>query len=553
MAGVEGQVDGQVADDTAAASPEAAASVPQAAQPLWEHQVRGIIRSSAAVKAGCRALAVVAPPGSGKTRYMAEIAARAAERNKKVLLLTNRKILLKQTADALKDRGVHHGVMAANYDPAFLNDIQLASIPTIDSRVFQRQRWDLPAADLVLVDEAHSNNRGAARKIIEHYKARGAVIIGPTATPVGLAGLYTGLVEIASNSELAAKGILVNGEVFAPSEPDMKGVAMIKGEFAPGQMAKRVMQCIVFGDVFKHFMKLNPSRKPTVLFAPGVKESAYFVEQFNARGIPSAHIDGATPDKQRTEIFEKMRAREIILVSSCGVLREGWDFPQVAHGILVQCCGGLSNYLQIVGRLKRSAPGKTSYTLQDHSGAWWRHGSPDEDRIWSLDDTDASLAKKKKKNQQAGEEKQPIRCPECGGVRSSGAECPWCGHKHKMSVRMVRTVQGDLVRVMGNAVKVNRKDTEFDSDEKAWKSCLFKAARAKKSMTFNQALTLFKRLRFRDPPEGLRNMPEKGSLDWDRRVADVYPQYRNRTDGTPKQGETDQGDSHSVGSADPGP
>jgi DNA repair protein RadD len=496
---------------------------------LWDHQSSGIIRASEAVRNGARSLCVVAATGSGKTRCMAEISARAAERNKKVLLVTHRKILLAQTRAVLHQRGVKHGVMAADYDSALLEDIQLGSIGTIGSRVFSSGRWQLPDADLVLVDEAHSNTTGHAKKLIEHYRERGSVLLGFTATPVGLSGLYDGLVEIAKNTELANKGILVNGTVYAPDEPDMQGIAMSRGEFNQTQASKRVMDCICVGDVFEHFIRLNPKLLPTVLFAPGIQESAYFAKQFTNRGIPAAHMDGSTPAGEREDIFGKLRSGELVLISSCGVLREGWDFPQVAHGILVQCCGALSTYLQIVGRLKRSAAGKVGYTLQDHSGAWWRHGSPDEDRVWTLGATDAEIAKKHKKACQDGEERQPIRCPNCSAVRLGGPECPFCGHKHKLSVRMVHTIDGRLVRVTGDAIKRKRAPSTASSDEKCWKGCFFKAVNAKKPMTFKQAAFIFSKIRGHWPPQGLWNMPPRGSLDWDRRVVDVYPRYRRPT------------------------
>lgn len=499
-------------------------------QSLWDHQQTGIIKLSAAIQAGSRSPCMVAMTGSGKTRVAAEIVARAAEKGKRALILTHRRILLAQTQAVLHSRGVDHGVFAAGYCHDETEGVQLGSIQTVAARLL-RKSADFPHFDLVLVDEAHSNTEKDARAIIETYKKRGNVVIGMTATPVGLEGIYSSLVNIASNSELVDKGILVNGTVFAPTEPDMKGVKMVKGEFVQSQARQRVMQCIVFGDIFEHYARLNPTCRPTVLFAPGIQESIGFVEQFNAMGIRAAHIDGSTKTEEREAIFDSMRAGETKLVSSCGVLREGWDFPAVSHGILVQACGALSTFIQLVGRLKRAFPGKTEYTLQDHAGAWWRHGSPDADREWSLKDTDASIAKKHKAGcQDPDGPPQPIRCPQCSGVRQSGPECPWCGHKHKMSVRVVRTVQGTLEKMVGNAIKRKPKETEHGNDIKTWRGCLYKCGRSKKGMTFRQAQWLFKGIRGQWPPAGLPDMPAHGSVDWDRKVADVCPQYaRQRT------------------------
>jgi DNA repair protein RadD len=513
---------------------EGAGQVAPEVDPLWDHQGRGIIRAANAIQGGLQAICIQSPTGSGKTRVASEIAARAAAKQRKVLILTHRRILLDQTRKALLARGVKHGVIAANYDAAHLEDVQLGSFPTLGSRAIRRKTIELPDAELVIPDEAHSNTTGDAREILLEYKRRGAKIVGLDATPVGLQEIYDGIVSLATNSELADKGILVNGTIFAPSEPDMAGVKIVKGEFVQGQMAKRVTDCIVFGDVFKHYLKLNPCQKPTVMFAPGVKESRGFVLQFAERGIPAAHIDGSTSQAERDDIFAAMRAGDIKVVSSYGVLREGWDFPEVEHGILCQPCNALSTYLQIVGRLKRSAAGKKGYILQDHAGAWWRHGSPDEDRIWKLADTDASIAKAKKKAREAGEEKQQIRCPECGGIRLAGPECPWCGHKHVKSVRLVRMVDGTLEKMYGDAVKLKRKRQEA-TNEKTWRGCLYKAARLPSGGTFKQAKLFFYKIRKYWPPDGLKDMPGYGSIDWDRKIIDVPggKKYGPRDTSTP--------------------
>jgi superfamily II DNA or RNA helicase len=411
---------------------------------LRNYQTHAIDLVNAEIAVGKRAVCLVATTGAGKTLWASECIARAAAHGQRVMLLTNRRILLSQAGRALSRHGVTHGVYAAGFpfDPS--GGVQVGSIQTIAAR--QKR----PPCDLILVDEAHSNSGGRARQIIDYYKQRHAIVLGMTATPVGLGGIYETLVEMASNSEMIKRGVLVPGTCYAPSEQDLRGVRMHKGEYVQGEAAKRVMECLVFADVFDTFKRLNDGQ-PAVLFAPGRQESRWFVEQFSARGIASAHIDGETSQRERDDIFGKMSDGKIRLVSSCGVLREGWDFPSVAHGLLIQACGALSTFLQIVGRIKRASPGKTSYILQDHSGAVHRHGSPDADRHWTLGDTDVEIAKRRQEACEQGRESHGIRCQECGLVREHGLACPKCGHRQAQTVRVVRTVAGELVEIVGDA------------------------------------------------------------------------------------------------------
>jgi DNA-directed RNA polymerase subunit RPC12/RpoP len=44
---------------------------------------------------------------------------------------------------------------------------------------------------------------------------------------------------------------------------------------------------------------------------------------------------------------------------------------------------------------------------------------------------------------ESGNESQDIRCPECGRI-PHGLACPFCGHRHAASVRIVRRLTGRL-------------------------------------------------------------------------------------------------------------
>lgn len=497
--------------------------MPSEQPPLWESQVRAMTMIRGAVADGYRAIVVCAPTGAGKTRVMREIAVGALLRGKRVALFTNRKLLTAQAVKAFKEIGVAFGVMAADYDADLTQPAQIASFQTIESRVFNRRSWMLPRADVVLVDEAHSNKGDMAARVITSYRARGAIVLGFSATPVGLGEpLYETLLVTATKVELRKAGVLVPCRVFAPDEPDMQGVRRNKvGEYVKNGATRRIMETIIFGDVFTHWETLNPERRPTILFAPGVPESRWFVEQFRARGATAAHIDADTTDAERAAIMAGSEDGSIQVVSSCGVLREGVDMPWLYYGILCQVCGTASGYYQTVGRLMRAYTKNPRYVkdhclLQDHSGAWHRIGSPNADPKWQLGKTDVDIAGEGKASRERGEEREPIRCPQCGGIRLTGPACPHCGFSHTLSVRAVRMVDGTLKQMAGNTVKKRAGD-----DERVWKSCLFAGGMSGKSMA--QVRADFQRRSRRALPEGLPYCPDPGSMDWGREVAELYP------------------------------
>ena len=177
-------------------------------------------------------------------------------------------------------------------------------------------------------------------------------------------------------------------------------------------------------------------------------------------------------------------------------------------------------YIQLVGRLLRADPktDKDSCIMQDHAGAWWRHGSPNMDYDWTLGDTEKSIAEQRQIKLEAGEIQEPMRCPECGGIRSFvaySAPCPHCGHVFFTSVRLIRQVHGTLVKQVGTVHK--RKD-KGDEDKRKWKQCLYAArfARNGSARTVAQAAADFKRKTGRSLPADMPDLPTPGSIDWTR-------------------------------------
>ena len=81
------------------------------------------------------------------------------------------------------------------------------------------------------------------------------------------------------------------------------------------------------------FNKLNPERRPTILFAPGVKESIWFAEQLAAQNIRAAHIDGDgywfngqyentnDPD-ERGRVLDELRSGGVQILCNRFVARE---------------------------------------------------------------------------------------------------------------------------------------------------------------------------------------------------------------------------------------
>jgi DNA repair protein RadD len=498
---------------------------------LWDHQDRGVTELIEAIRSGDKRIAFTSPTGGGKTVMMGCAIDNLIQSGKRVGLYTHRRMLLDQTEGVFAKFGIPFGVRASGKDESadHTQPLQLAMIQTEAARKKRRAQYSLMDADVVFVDEAHGLANGECESILNQHVESGAVIVGVTATPSGIGHLYTKLIQAGLNSELRKCGAHVKCFVYGPDEPAaaLRLRRTKTGEFTEGDVVKAIMSPTIFGRVHEHFERLNPDHKPSILFAPGVKESVWFAGEFQKRGIRAAHIDGehiwidgethATSQALKDDLATESRSGRLPIVCNRFVLREGIDWPWLAHGVLATIFGGLTGYLQSVGRLVRGYPGLDHVVLQDHGGNWWRHGSPNVDRMWDLSLDDRKIAEQREEQFREKKEAEPIVCIKCGAVRMSGPVCVSCGHEASIKSRPVVQEDGTLKEMKGDIFRPRVTDNRPDT-EKQWEKMYWRGRHS--NMTFSQARGLFYREHHYMPPDNLPLMP-KNKLDWHRKIKAV--------------------------------
>lgn len=488
------------------------------------------------IRAGHKRILVVAPTGFGKRLVWAWWTKKAAEKGRHVLVGVNRRQLVRQFSDELKARGVPHNVTMGSETTADRGElVVVASIQTLRSRHFfhpdtgERDGTGLPPADIILVDEGHLDLR-TYKALFDFYP--NAIILGNTATPVGPGGkactdvwpaMYLGVPK----SELIQRGRLVPTRMYAPSEPNMEGVKITKGNYAAGEAEQRVRECTVFANVFNEWLPW--SDLPTVAFVPGVEFARWMAKEWDRRGFSAVCVDAKTKPKERQRIFEGVKDGSIRIVVSVDVLKIGVDCPPWTVAVDIQPTLQLRDFIQKSGRICRAYEGKTEGIYLDFSGSFWRHGHPDQDIAWDElrgDETTADLIAKARKKPGSP---QPIRCPKCTHVRKHGSQCPQCGFEYAKVTRLVRMGDGSVKRMAPPRPKEKKAPTAKGTPEwrnKHWKGALFAAGRSNR--TLSQARKIYKDNAGEWPPYGLDLMPPHGSTDWGRKVSEVYPWTNKR-------------------------
>lgn len=503
---------------------------------LWPHQEAAIRGTLALMQRGARRIAVTTPTGGGKSRDMAELARQWLSEGKKVAIYVNRKLLMEQLHGNFSAMGIEHGVRASLVEPNLGLPLQLCSIQTEDARVLKKGSWEIHDADRIIIEEAHLNKSTMITKLLRrHLQKPGSAYIGFTATPIDIGGLYDELLIAGSPSELRRAGAIVRARHFGPDEPDTSEVGKRFCDYTEADVVKTIRVHQIFGNIVRWYGKLNPDRAPTLLFAPGVAESIWLAEQLtfphkrtgpwrDLPAIKAAHIDGdscwldgqfyPSSNKMREWILNLSRCGAIDVVCNRFVLREGVDMPWVRHIILATLLGTLQGYLQVVGRGMRADVGKRDVCLQDHGGHWWKHGSPNVDREWTLEDTEASLANERTRRVSEREEEEPVRCPQCSLICES-FKCPYCGPIQRRS-RMVVMRDGMLREHVGDCFKPIRKTR--DGAELQWFT-IFQKAKVS-GQTFREAESAFFKAHGYWPASTLPFMPTL-EIDRFRKIKDV--------------------------------
>ncbi len=380
---------------------------------LRPYQTDAIERLREHVAANRRRLLLTIPTGGGKTLTAAELMRSAMTFGKRVLFVVHLRELVDQTVRALARCGITHvGVMRGDderVDPAA--PIQVASIQTLARR-------DRPAADIVILDEAHRSLADSyVTSIWEAYPE--AIIIGLTATPCRgdgrpLGERYDELVVGATYSQLIDDGFVADPIVYAPRvQPDMGAIRKIAGDWDAEQVEE--MMTGLAGEIIPTWLE-HAGGRSTIVFAAGIRHSRDIVRRFNEAGVVAEHLDGETPGDEREAILDRLKNGNTTVVSNCAVLTEGFDAPTIRCAVIARPTLSLVLHMQTAGRALR--PGDVRPVIIDHAGNVGRHGLPHEDRVWSINGPAKCKANK-----------NPYRtCAKCFAYYlASASECPHCG------------------------------------------------------------------------------------------------------------------------------
>ena len=460
----------------------------------YQQDVVNEVRKSFAEGYKCPLL--VAATGAGKTVMFSYIAKNAADKNNAIIIAAHRKEIIRQISLSLARFSLPHNVIAA---PALVRQIKVAqfkafgksfvdpasstmvgSVQTIVGRFSDidvsiahlSKRISKPAKTIVIQDEGHHvvENTAWGRVMDRYGPAAGNVSLIVTASPQRLDGRGLGkghggyadtIIEAPPMSWLIENGFLSPYRIFtAQHQIDVSSVKTRMGDYATSDLQEVVDKPQITGDAITHWRKHANGLK-TAIFCVSVEHSKHVAAEFNANGIPAAHIDGGTDDTERDKAIIDFANGKILVITNVNILSEGFDLASIAQqDVTIDCVVDLAptqslvNALQRWGRALRPAVGKTAVLL-DHAGNVMRHGLPDEDRAWTLE----GVKKKKRKAEDDDEEDVKVKCcPDCFSIHEPQPVCPNCGHVYEIKARKIEHIEGELKEIEQAQIEKMRRD-----------------------------------------------------------------------------------------------
>ncbi len=327
------------------------------------------------------------PTGGGKTVIFSEIVRRYLKKHdKKVVVLTHRIELCKQTSKMLKGFGVKNKIINSKVkELPDQNDYScfVAMVETLKNRI-NDEKLHLDHIGLVIIDEAHYNS---FRKLLSSFK--NAFILGVTATPLSsniklpMHESYDELIVGDTISSLIENGFLARATTYSYDVGLTSLKVGINGDYTVKSSDDLYTNMAMQEKLLHAYTEKSLGRK-TLIFNNGINTSLYVYETFREAGYAIRHLDNTSSNEERKDILHWFKHTPDAILTSVGILTTGFDEPTVETIILNRATKSLTLYYQMIGRGSRRLPNKDEFTVIDlgnnaaRFGLWsdpvnWQH------------------------------------------------------------------------------------------------------------------------------------------------------------------------------------
>lgn len=324
------------------------------------------------------------PTGGGKTVIFSEIVRQYLKTHqKKVLVMTHRVELCKQTSSMLTNFGVVNKIVnsTANLEDQDQYSCFVAMVETLNNRLNDDQ-LDISGVGLVIIDEAHYNSFTKLFKYFEN-----SFILGVTATPLSsnrdmpMNDNYQELIVGESIQSLIDNEFLARAEVFQYNM-GLTGLEVgSNGDYTVKSSDDLYSGLSMLNQLLQAYRNHSEGKK-TLIFNNGINTSIQVYYYFKEEGLPIMHLDNTATKKQRKQILKWFRETPDAILTSVSILTTGFDEPTIDTIILNRATRSLTLYFQMIGRGSRILGNKATFAVIDLGNNYQRFGPWEADLDW---------------------------------------------------------------------------------------------------------------------------------------------------------------------------
>lgn len=378
---------------------------------LRPYQERMVSDVKAEWELGTQAVALAAPTGAGKTAMACHLMRETVRSGGRAWFVAHLLTLTDQTLKKFREYGVNAGLIQAGNSKNKRRHSLICSVQTLEARDFARlgelecgeecmsdcdgkvcaslymEEFDLGRAnlpDLLVLDECHQGYR-YARRLARAVVAKGGRVLGLSATPYAewMSLSYGDLVPGASTKTLIEGGALVPFTVMKAEPLYREGGLKRRGDDFTMQSMQSAFEIV--GDMPREWVaktkEFYGGPVKTLVAAPTIAIGEKVAQLFNTyladhadpvyqglRFEVSSAEDGKGKRPRTAQILKRFDTGTTVGLVSVQKLAIGFDRPEAQCLVLARPFASITPFVQWVGRVLRTYPGKNTALLLDHAG-----------------------------------------------------------------------------------------------------------------------------------------------------------------------------------------
>lgn len=408
---------------------------------------------------GLKRLLVFSCTRSGKTYLFSYMAKRANEKGNKVLILTNRKKLFKQTGNAIHDFDIKPYLINAD-NKTVRHDYMtyLAMSQTLERRLNKPEIIKLiESIQLVVIDECHISSFD---KILNNPLFKDKFLIGVTGSPIR-SGSMPELIDTYQQIVIGPYTVELEPEYCVPARVfevpiDMTGISKDnKGEFNQYETFQRFDSAKIYQGAVNNWKKYA-NGLTTIVYCVSILHAAKTCVEFNKAGVKCKFISSGKMKPKLSEnpnkgaitkhriameewqfiqdhkhltgdpekVIQEWERGDFQMLINVDMLTFGYDNHKIKCVLFNRATNSVPMFLQAANRGGTPYEGKKEFILLDMGGNSERLGDYNKKHEWSL----------VHKKPVGGGIPSTKECTKCQAlIFSSARVCDYCGTEQPKS------------------------------------------------------------------------------------------------------------------------